>query len=130
MLLVPSPYASGTSCPLTPRPLPCCVSVPVSKAFIKQPLAIAGGFGETKCFPNCFAELNTSLGIIFISNIVVGNLGEIVPAIVKAKLKTAAESKGSTLADAGGVRVSSCQWCLSLVPFPALHVCSIRREVD
>jgi len=71
------------------------------KAFIKQPLAVAGAFGEIKCYPNCFAELNTSLGIIFIANIVVGNVGEIAPAIIKAKLKTAAESKGSTLADAG-----------------------------
>jgi len=42
-------------------------------AFIKQPLAIAGGFGETRCYPNCFAELNTSLGTIFISNILVGS---------------------------------------------------------
>jgi hypothetical protein len=72
-----------------------------TQAFIKQPLALAGAFGEIECFPNCFAELNTSLGIIFIANIVVGNIGEIAPAIIKAKLKTAAESKGSTLAEAG-----------------------------
>ena len=66
-------------------------------AFIKTPVYYAGGFGETKCFPNCFAELNTSLGIIFISNILVGNLGEIVPPIIAAKLKAKAESKGAVL---------------------------------
>jgi len=68
-------------------------------AFIKTPLAAAGQ--EQRCFPNCFQELNTSLGIIFISNIVSGNLGEILPPILAARAKAAAESKGSILADAG-----------------------------
>lgn len=70
-------------------------------AFIKQPLAINGIAGEVRCFPNCFAELNTSLGIIFIANIVAGNLGEILPPIINAKLRAKAESKGSVLEDAG-----------------------------
>lgn len=69
-------------------------------AFIKQPLADANAFGEVSCYPNCFAELNTTLGIIFISNIVTGNLGEILPPIIKAKLKAKAESKGAVLAEA------------------------------
>jgi anoctamin-10/anoctamin-7 len=69
-------------------------------AFIKQPLAIHGIAGETRCFPNCFAELNTSLGIILIANIVAGNLGEILPPIINARLKARAESKGAVLESA------------------------------
>ena len=46
-------------------------------AFIKQALAILGGF-ENRCVPNCMAELSTSLGIIFITNITVGNVTEVI----------------------------------------------------
>jgi anoctamin-10/anoctamin-7 len=43
-------------------------------AFIKQPLAIyAPWSGEMHCFPNCFSELNTSLGTIFMCVGVVSN---------------------------------------------------------
>jgi hypothetical protein len=38
-------------------------------AFIKQPLAVHNMAGEVRCYPNCFAELNSTLGIIIISNI-------------------------------------------------------------
>jgi len=70
-------------------------------AFIKEPLAIyAPWSGEAHCYPNCFTELNVSLGTIFIANILAGNLGEILPPIINARLKAKAESKGMVLQDA------------------------------
>ena len=54
---------------------------------------------EHHCYPNCFAEINSSLGIVFISNIIVGNLGEVLPPIINERLRTAAESKGAVLGE-------------------------------
>lgn len=54
-----------------------------------------------RCFPSCFAELNTSLGIIFISNIIVGNLTELLPPMIAARMKEKAEAKGAALSGAG-----------------------------
>lgn len=66
-------------------------------AFIKQPLAIHDIAGEVRCYPNCFTELNTALGIIFIANLLAGNLAEVVLPIVKARMKEKKESQGTTL---------------------------------
>ena len=74
-------------------------------AFIKTPLAIHGLAGEVRCYPNCFAELNSTLGIICISNIAAGNAGEIIPPIIQARLKARSESKGMVLGD-GGIKLT------------------------
>ena len=66
-------------------------------AFIKTPLAIHGLAGEIRCYSNSFAELNSTLGIIIISNIVAGNAGEIIPPIIQTRLKARSESKGMML---------------------------------
>eukprot|EP00615_Pteridomonas_danica_P014832 CAMPEP_0114382610 /NCGR_PEP_ID=MMETSP0102-20121206/4209_1 /TAXON_ID=38822 ORGANISM="Pteridomonas danica, Strain PT" /NCGR_SAMPLE_ID=MMETSP0102 /ASSEMBLY_ACC=CAM_ASM_000212 /LENGTH=489 /DNA_ID=CAMNT_0001538439 /DNA_START=18 /DNA_END=1488 /DNA_ORIENTATION=+ len=62
-------------------------------AFIKQPLALNG------------IEIKYQFGIIFIANIVAGNLGEILPPIINAKIKAKAESKGAVL-EAASVKLT------------------------